>query len=90
MDVLPIAMVLAAWMVPVLRLWVTRRKAQAPGHEWLLATSVCFAMFYTSLQDGSTDLLALWLGHGGVYAVCSLTCLVMLIALLRYQRVYQQ
>lgn len=90
MAVRSIVMVVIAWMVPVVRVWVTQRKAHAPGQNWLLTTTVCFALFYTSAQDGTADLLALWLGPGTVYAACSLTCLFMLIALLRYQRVYQQ
>jgi hypothetical protein len=90
MPILSIMMVLAAWMIPVVRMWVSWRKSQAAGHAWLVTAGICFAMFQTFLQDGTTDVLAGWFGRGTVYAVCSLSCLVMLIAFLRYQRIYQQ
>ena len=36
MAVRPIIMVVLAWMVPVVRVWVIQRKARAPGQNWLL------------------------------------------------------
>jgi hypothetical protein len=89
MRILPYLLVIGAWMLPVLRLWASRGKAQARDHRWLVATCVCFALFFTCLQNGTTDLLARAFGRGTVYATCSLVALVMFFAVLRYQRIYQ-
>jgi len=90
MHGLSYVLVLGAWLLPIMRVWAIWGKTPPSGHAWLLATCVCFALFSTSVQDGSTTVMAHVFGHGGVYAFSSLACLSMLGAFLRYQRVYQQ
>jgi predicted membrane protein len=89
MAMVPILTLLAAWLVPVVRILASRGKTQPQGHAWLVATCVCLALFYTLAQDVSADILAHWLGRGTVYALCSLVSLVTLVVLLRYQQLYQ-
>lgn len=90
MYVLPYLLVIGAWLLPIVRVWVSCRKTPPPGHAWLVVTLVCFAVFSTTIQDGSTDVLARMLGRGTVYALCSLVSVLTLVALLQYQRLYQQ
>lgn len=89
MPALSIFLVVGAWLLPIARLWASWRKNPAPGHGWLVATLFGFALFSTSVQDGTTDLMAQFIGRGGVYALCSLVGLLTVVALLHYLQIHQ-